>query len=171
MKNKFEKGFTLIEVIIYTAIIGLVLTSIISLTLSFTFVKNKSYAIQEVNNSLRLGLDLMSQKIKSAQDVNLVDSIFNSDPGTLSLAMADADKNPTIINLNQDDGVLQIKEGAFDPVYITGNKIKITNLTFSSATASSSKESIVIMLTASYQGDSKDFFYTQSGQTAVNVRK
>lgn len=168
-----NKGFTLIEVLIYMAILGLVVSGFVSFSLSISDSRNKNYVIQEVQANGRLALELISQKILSSNGVNIGLSTFDSDPGILSLSMFNGSKNPTLINLNQDDGILQITEGSDNSIYITSDEVKITNLVFTDLTSTSEKASIRIQITIKYdnQGDNVNYEYSQSLQTAVNLRQ
>jgi len=167
-----KKGFTLIETLIYVGIIGLVITSFIGFAVSISSTKSKVYVTQEVQANARMALNLITQKILSANGVNIGASTFDTDPGVLSLSMADGDKNPTIISLSQNNGVLQITEGTADPVNITSNKVLITNLVFTNLTSTSDKENIKIELTAEYITTNDVVYqYSQNLQTAVSLRQ
>ncbi len=175
--NEFKNnihGFTLVEVLIYIAIIGLVMTSFLYFGTAIFDYRNKSYVVQEVQANERLALGLISQKIRGAKDVNIASSTFNTDPGVLSLVMDNSSKNPTVIKLNQNDGVLQITEGNATATALTVQKVKITNLAFTNLTATSSiDDDIGINLTAQYNNANQDvkYNYSDSVETAVSLRR
>ncbi|MDD4333102.1 MAG: prepilin-type N-terminal cleavage/methylation domain-containing protein [Patescibacteria group bacterium] len=181
MKNKFIKiklisqksGFTFIETLIYLAIVGLVVVGLVSFALSISGTQNKNYAVQEAQVNARIAIDIISQRIKASSGVNIGASVFGSDPGVLSLSMADAGKNPTIINLNQDDGTLQITEGASAPVALTSNKVKVTNLVFTNLGHVNKRRNIGVDITVAYNADNSDIYfnYSESLHTAVSIRK
>ncbi len=166
------KGFTLIETIIYIALIGMVILNFVFFTISIINSRNKSYVQQEVQANARVALDLMAQKIRGATWLNTTTSVFSTDPGVLSLEMIDGLVSPTVFSLNQDDGVLEITEAGSDPVTLTSNEIKITNLIFTNLTGTSSRSHVRIELTAEYIYDEDVVFrYSQNLQTAVSLRK
>jgi len=174
MNIKKQKGFTLIETIIYIAIIGLALTSFVVFLVSIIDSRDKNYVIQEVQANARTSLNLISQSIREARDVNIESSIFNTDPGTISLEMNDSNKNPTIIDLNQDDGILRIKQGIGDYIELNSNNIKVTQLIFKNLTKDeSNKKNIGIQMVFEYNNQSGDleFDYSQSIQTAISLRQ
>ena len=77
MKNKTkmkQNGFTLVETLIYLGIIGAVMTSFLYFSVSIFDYRNKSYAVQEVQANGRMALNLISQKIRSAKDINIYSS-------------------------------------------------------------------------------------------------
>ena len=86
--------------------------------------------------------------------------------------MADASKNPTIINLDQDNGTLQIKEGSGSEVAIVSNEVQVTNLIFTNLTGSSTRENIGMELSIEYKhtGD-KYYNYKNSLRSSASVRE
>ena len=168
-----RKGFTLIETLIYIAIVGIVIGGFVAFTFTISDSRNKNYVVQEVQANARVSLNLISQRIMAANGINTGASIFDADPGVLSLSMADSSKNPTILNLSGDDGQLQIKEGAGDIVIITADEVKITNLVFTNLTGTSDIPNVGVELTVEFNnlGTDVDFNYDQSWQTSVSLRQ
>lgn len=165
-------GFTLIEILIYISIIGLVLVGFITFAISISNFKEKVYVEQEVQANSRVALNLITQKILTADGVNVGSSIFGLDPGVLSLSMADPNKNPTIISLTADDGQLQIQEGMSDAITTTSKKVKVTNLVFTNLTSTSDRSNIKIKLTIEYiDTDDVIYKYSYSLETAVSLRQ
>jgi type II secretory pathway pseudopilin PulG len=166
------KGFTLIETLIYIAIIGTAISSFVVFSISIGNSRNKSYVIQEVHGNARVALDLISQRIRNASSVNISASTFDIDPGVLSLAMVDSTKNQTLINLTGNDGTLQITEGVSSALPIVSDEVKITNLIFTNLTASSAREHIRIQMTVEYaKSDDVYYTYAKSFQTAESLRQ
>src|SRR3989338_783118 len=122
LKNK--RGFTLIETVIYVAIIAGLLVALTSFILAISGSKNKSYSQQEVNANARLALSMISHKTKFASGVNFSTSTFGVHPGVLSLSMTSSTLNPTIFSLD-DSGRLILTEGAGASKFITSPQIKI----------------------------------------------
>ena len=169
MKNK---GSTLVEILIYVAILGMVISSFIYFAVSISDSRGKVYVEQEVQANSRVALNLITQKILSANGVNVGSSVFDLDPGSLSLSMADGAKNPTIISLTADDGQVQIQEGLSGAVSITSDEVRVTNLVFTNLTSTSDKPNIKIELTVEYivTGD-VIYEYTYSLETAISLRQ
>ena len=140
--------------------------------MSISNSRNKNYVVQEVQANARVALDIIGQRVRAASGVNIGSSTFGSDPGVLSLVMTDGAKNPTIINLDQDDGVLQITEGLSGAVSLTSDEVKITNLVFTNLTPSGERENIKVEMTVEYaSAEDVEFSYSQSYQTAVSLRQ
>lgn len=170
-KSNQQNGFTLVETIIYLAIMAIVMTSFLYFGSAIFDYRHKVYAVQEVQANERMAINFLSQKIREAKDVNIGQSIFNTDPGVLSLTMDDSNRNPTIISLNQDDGVLQITEGIFAPVAITSENVKIKNLVFTNLSSQSIKN-IKFNLTVEYShGQNSKDSYSNDLEIAVSLRR
>ncbi|MEK7150814.1 MAG: prepilin-type N-terminal cleavage/methylation domain-containing protein [Patescibacteria group bacterium] len=170
MKN--AKGFTLVELIIYIGILSVMVVGLVSFALSMTSARTKTYTNQNVQANARMTLDIIMQKIRTAQSVNIGVSVFGIDPGVLSLQMADPLKNPTIINLSANDGRLQITEGVGVPIYLTDNETEVSNLLFTNLTQSGEREHIKIDLMVRYvNAASVDYSYSWSGSSAASVRQ
>lgn len=169
MMNK--RGFTMIEMLIYVAIVGGILSSFVSFAISLSNSRNKTYAIQEVQANAREALNIVTQKIRSASGINANGSVFGLDPGYLSLVMPSAAVNPTIISLNHDNGVIEIKEGLSASTTIMADEVKVANLIFTNLT-DGNRENVRINMTVEYDNPNNDpdFAYTQTLQTAVSVR-
>lgn len=165
LKNK--KGFTLIEVIIYVAILGIIVVSFVSFVLAISSVRNKSYVVSEVNSNLRIAMDLISQKIRSAEAVT--SPLSGAVSTSLELDMPNPE--PTTVFALQD-GVLHLTEDIITENMITNPEINITELKFTNLGASGKRDSLRIEMAAEYRNaGSRDFQYSNSLKTTVNLRK
>ncbi|PLX28388.1 hypothetical protein C0581_02565 [Candidatus Parcubacteria bacterium] len=170
--RKRNKGFTLVEALIYLAIIGGVIGAFVSFSLSVSQSRGKTYVVQEVQANSRLALDTITQTIQSASGINISSSTFDIDPGILSLQMSSSTLNPTVISLSQDDGVLQMTEGVESPVFFTSNEVRISNLQFIRLNQGNNRQNIRVLMTIEYGADQDvNYMYSQSLQTAVSLRK
>lgn len=166
------KGFTLVETIIYIAIISGVLLTFVSFSWNISNAKNKVRAQTEVQANIRIALNMIAQKIQSAASVSTTQSVFNVDPGVLYLNMNSSTLNPTIFSLSSDNGQLQIKEGNYTTSTVTTAQVGVTNLIFTNLSVSSTKENVGINMGVSFDASSDvSYRYSQSLQTAVSVRE
>ncbi|MFZ2190425.1 MAG: GIY-YIG nuclease family protein [Candidatus Magasanikiibacteriota bacterium] len=171
-REKNSAGFTLVETIIYVAIIGGIIATFISFSLNISNARNKTYVQEETQANARVVLNIITQKIQSASGVNTSASVFGVDPGVLSLAMSSSTLNPTIINLSADNGRLQIKEGDNATTTITTAQVQVNNLVFNNFSASSTRENIGVDLNVSFVSSTDiNFQSSQTLHTAVSVRE
>lgn len=95
IKNQIRSGFTLIETIIYLAIVSTILVSISYLILDILGGQTKSITTNEVNHNLRFISHILSQDISAAQDI----SSLTADTLILDMASDDITYNFDAINL------------------------------------------------------------------------
>src|SRR3989338_8616445 len=118
-----HSGFTLIELLIYVAIIGGVAITFVAYILSVSQARNKIFAASETQGNGRVALAIISQRIRLASAVSVVN------PGRLSLLMPDGTN--MIIDLSPTSA-LQITESGVPPIIfkVTSDKVKVSNLVF-----------------------------------------
>jgi prepilin-type N-terminal cleavage/methylation domain-containing protein len=170
-RHSNQNGFTLIELIIYVAVVGMVLVAFVGYSINVLQSKQKTNNQLEAQFNARFTLQRITQEIREASGVNTGDSIFGADPGRLSLVKYTAAKNPTIIDLTADDGEVQIQYGASAAESITTDQVQITNLTFNNVSGPAGKKAIQIQLTVKI--DNADVFYQTEVtlDSTVNLRK
>ncbi len=162
-----KKGFTLIEVLIYITIIGVVVSGFIAFTLSISNSRSKNYVMQEVQANSRVALGLISQKIRLAEDV-ITPSEGNS-TSTLILDMPAPDPNLTFSITN---GILGITEGVGNPTPITSGEVNVSNLSFTNWAIAGERDNIRVEMTVEYKNpSSKEYEYSQNLQTSVSIRQ
>lgn len=166
-----EKGFTLVETIIYVALIGLLGATIVRFTIGVSNTRNKNFATQEVQGQSRVILQMISQRIRAATGLTVASSTFGIDPGVLTLTMSDSSKNPTVIDLTADDGRLRIKEGNSPARIISNNNLKITNLVFTDLTSTSLRENLRVQMIVGYDSTDINFNVSQDLQTSASLRQ
>ena len=153
-----NRGFSLLEASIYLVLV-IIIMPLIAMLLFFT-VDNRARS----NNSSLLLLegervvDLITQTIKQAQEINQPAIGVSGD--SLSLMMLNENQNPTIFNLV--NGSINIKEGVGDALPLTSNKIVVTNLIFTNASKGATPGLISIEFSLSAQNFSKKFYVSAS---------
>ena len=143
-RNKifFKKGFTMLEMIIYMAMLGvisiLMTHSFMAMTKSFGAVKLS----RDVNESALVAMERISREIRSAYDINTDDSVLGSSPGRLSLiSLNDMGATTTIKLYMQGADIYVEKEGLF-PEPLTSSSTLATGLIFNRIIASSTSEAV-----------------------------
>ena len=165
--KKNNQGFTFIETLIYLAIVGVVISSFISFSLSITAARNKAYVVQEVQANTRMALGLIARTIRQAGGV--LNPASGTAAGSLTLDMPGPDPD---IMFSLTSGILYITEGVGDPVAITSDEVNIVNLVFTNLALSTDKDNIRVEITAEYgNSGSLEYAYSQSLRTAVSIRQ
>lgn len=154
-----NKGFTLIEIITYIgllALIGLIMATFITQT-----AKLNAYAQinEELLNNARRAVEIMTQEIKYASSVYAPTSVFDTNPGQLSLETT-KNKPPqeerTYVDIYQDNGKLYIKREDSDPELVVSENIKVTELTFNHLKPAATKEAVRLKITMAYESPAKE---------------
>jgi len=173
LKKKLQSphGFTLFETLISIALLIIIVGSLGGFVISLQNARAQVTSVHEVDANLRMALDVISQRIRSAQGVNIASSIFDIDPGVLSLEMADGAVNPTVFRLTSDNSILQIQEGVGDPRALTTGSVNVSNLVFSHNSPADEPENIGVSLTIDYAFPSQPYAdFTHTATTSNTVR-
>ena len=171
-KAKKYFGFTLIESIITIGLIVAIAGSFAGFVVYIMNARSSVQSMQEVDGNLRVALDVVSRKIRNANGVNIGMSVFDSDPGVLSLSMPTPSADPTIFQLDQDNGILVMREGSSQPVSLTTNEVQLTRLIFSLLSGTPSRENISITLDGENSSEDDSYVsFTHSIRTSVSVRQ
>lgn len=167
-----RKGFTLIETIIYIAIIGGILVTFVNFGFNISDARDKTFVTEETQHNSRTAMEFITREIRSANSVDLINSVFNTDPGILYLNMSNSSTNPTIISLSSDDGRLQVKRGANATSTITSEKVIVSNLVFTNLSVSSTKENVGVNLQVEYATSTDiNFFARQNLSFSASTRE
>ena len=137
IKNVTEDGFTLMELLIYTALFVIISVVTISLFIQIVSVTETYRRNRESLDNARRAMDVITQEIKHAKSVYTPTSVLGSHPGQLSLETtrdADAEtikETTTYVDFYLDADHLYLKrEGQNSPQIITSEKVKVSNLVF-----------------------------------------
>lgn len=146
IRKTFE-GFTLIELILYMAIVSVVTTSLISF--GWNIINNgiKSTVDEEVYSNGRYIAEKIKYEIRNASGINTVNTT------SISLSESNPADNPTVINLSSSR--VTIKKGAAAAVSLNSNDTAISNLVFTNYSSLDNKtKNIQFSFTIFYKANS-----------------
>jgi prepilin-type N-terminal cleavage/methylation domain-containing protein len=149
-KLNTQKGFSLLELIIYIAIIGVFLVSVIQFTTTIIRAGEKAKVLNEVQQNARFAMERMKREIRTADGVNTGSSTFSSHPGVLSLEHDTPALDPTVFDLSS--GTLQITQGAGSAIDLTSSKVEVSNFVLHDRSVSGRTRNIQIQLTVGWAG-------------------
>lgn len=135
MKAFRTRGYSLLEMIIYIAILALLLVVIISLTISITVSARGIKASKLVENSGIFALERIVRETRLASTVNGT-SVFGTNPGTLSLTTGTTTRT---VDFYVSSGQIYVRENGVVQGALTEASTTVTNLTFNLITSSSSQ--------------------------------
>lgn len=162
-----NKGFTLVETLIYVSIIGVVIANFINFGLNVTSSRNKTHVVQEVQSNLRVATEVISSKIKEAKDIISPTEGENDQSLTIDLG-----PDGPLATFSVIDNVLYYteEEGVSEP--ITSNEVVVENLAFTNTASPGDKENISMDIKIRYNySTSIDYTYSDEWQTAISLRR
>ncbi len=119
-------GYTLIELLLYISIVGVLLTTATIFFGTVADARIKNQTISEVNQQGVAVLELIAQTVRNANTITAPSA--GTTANSLTVTVPNASLSPTIINLNGT--TLQIKEGAASAVPLTNSKVQVSTLQF-----------------------------------------
>lgn len=149
MKNmlfKNNKGFTLVELLLYISIVGAMILSVSAFLPLFMESRVKNQTISEVEQQGTQVLQLITQTIRNAETVTSPSQGVSA--SSLTLDVVDVAKDPTIFDLS--GSTIRIKEGVGSPISLTSSRVTGSSITFHNLSRTSTPGTIRIQFTISH---------------------
>ena len=167
-----RRGFTFIELLVYIAILSIVMTAIFSFFLWSNKANTKSKASREVLDSMNYAIEIMSSEIKEASSIYAPTTVFDSNPGQLSLVTKKylpTGETTSYIDLYICGTQLCMKKESQLPVAITSDRVEVSGLIFREIATSSTAISIQISLLIQYKNPDNKPEYQASAENTITV--
>lgn len=145
-----KKGTSLIELLIYIAIMVFMMASILSFISYSKKNSSKNEAINEVEFQGGEMVEMISQQIRNAKEINI--PLAQTNNSQLAITVDSAIESPTIIDLL--NGKMRIKRGAIAANELNSNKIIVSNLIFNNFSNPSTKGSVSFQFDVKYSNAS-----------------
>lgn len=130
-RNRFRKGFSFIEVILYVALVSLVSTAILSFTLEIFEIARRDRSAHAVLSDARGAVERMRFLIRGAEEVDVDASRFSDADGRLVLKKNGS--GGTYI-LSVRDGVLEVQDDG-ESMALTSDGSRVRSLIFHDGTS------------------------------------
>lgn len=140
----------LIELLVYVAVLGIVLASLLTFLLWVVKSQTKTDAMRQVLAAGQRTLEVFSREAAGATSVYTPTSMFGSSPGQVSLETAQylpAGETSSYIDFYKCEDKLCMKRESQNPLTITSDKVSLTNLTFLRLVTGQNRSSLQITLT------------------------
>lgn len=150
---KRERGFTVIETLVYIAILGVVVSTAIYFLANTFKTYSKIYAQKEVAVNIQYVLDAMTEEIKFSKNIYSPTSAFDQDNGQISV---ETSQNPpvgettTFIDFYLDNGRIYMKKEGQTELPLTSNQVKINKLRFTLLNPANAPEGTQIFIEGQY---------------------
>lgn len=167
------EGFTLLEFMIYFALIAVVVGAITTFSIDVIRTRSKTAVIAEVEQNMRFGMQRILRTVRQASKLNVGASTFNDDNGVLSVDMVAASNTPTVFDLS--GGVLRIKEGSAPAAPLTSPLVTVTKLRFAKDNLGGNNNAVTTEMTVVWSGGDgggdATFTYSASASATAVIRK
>jgi prepilin-type N-terminal cleavage/methylation domain-containing protein len=165
-----NSGFTLLEMLIYILIIGVILVAVTGFSFQFLATRAKASALQETERNAQLAAARIAAEVREAQDLDVPGSTFSANPSTLSLILADGTKSPTIFSVS--GGVLRVKQGTGAVLPLTSSKVQVSEFVIDNlSTANGKDKSVRIHIKTSFLTDLGIYTADSTVETTAQVKK
>lgn len=166
--HKKNKGFTLIELMLYMSLFVVIFTALFASLNIFYSNKIKNRTILEVEQQGQLISILISQEIRNAQSI--LSPLIGSSSDVLSLEHLDVSKNPISFSLLNGKMIVSEDSNIFN---LSNSKIEISNLNFENNSIASGTQSIFFSFDVSYESssDRREYKYDQNFSGTANLLK
>jgi len=162
-----EKGYTLLELLLYIAIIGVLLTAVTTFFGVTADARVKNQTVAEVNDQATSIMDYMTQTIRNATSITSPAAAASG--VSLTLVVPTGSLSPTVFSLSGT--TLQVKEGAAAAVPLTSNDVQISSLTFMNLTRSGTSGTVQISFTINRvnPGSHNEFDYQKTFTASAEI--
>ena len=120
LNSQTTRGFTLIELILYVALVAIFITSAVLFSLDLIYGREKSHQQQIVQQNVRIALGRITYEIERANDIQSVNSN--------QIVLDNGGGSTTTIELSGEN--VQITTGGQGPYNLTSNQVSVDALNF-----------------------------------------
>ncbi len=166
MKKKFNKGYSLVELLIYVGILSMVTSVVVMMLFSFSKSYRSVSAMRLAENSAIYSMERMVRDTMSASSVDIANSVLGTSPGVLTLIETNGVVSTTT-KFYVDSGVLKIDVNGVYLGPLTSSRSSVTNLVFRSM---SNDISNAVKIDLSVRGVSGDAVKDKTYHTTVVLR-
>ena len=148
MKNnmQYKQGFSLVEMLIYVAILSLIVSALVLTATSLLRTLAYMQTTSDITEAATVAIERITREIRFADAVNTGASTLGTHPGTLVMSSIDENDNPTTVTISVSGGRIMFAEGSEAAAPLTHAGITISNLTFTHFT-STETEAVRVELT------------------------
>lgn len=171
--QRYRRGFTLVEVLLYTGIVSVILSAIVFFLMIILSAQTRNQVIAEVEQQ---GIQAMQVITKNIENTKLISSpTRNGNPTSiLTMDMVGQGLNADVLSFALADKMIYMQKGSFTPVALLNNQVEVSNLSFQDLANDGSHNAIVrVEFTVNYKnpGERADYSYSQAFYGSATVRE
>lgn len=148
-----KKGVSLIEIIVYVALLGGISVFIANSLIHITNAYHRARAEREVISNARLLLEAINKSVSQAQAVYAPTSRFDDDAGQLSLVTvigADPEHETAYLDYYVDNGRLYRRAEGENETPLSASTVRISKFRLERIVQSTNREAVRVTLEAQY---------------------
>lgn len=168
-RERGNKGFTLVELLLYTSISAAMLTVIVTFLFVLMQSRIKNQTIAEVEQQGAHVLQIMTQSVRNAEGIVIPAS--GNAASVLQVDVLEASNDPT--TFDAVSGSMRMTEGAGDPISLTSPLVTVTDLQFENLSRQGTPGTVRITFTVSRANvDGKsEYNYSKTFYGSTNIRR
>lgn len=169
MEARHRRAFTLVELLLYVSMAGVLILAVSVLMAAIMNARIKNRTVAEVEQQGARAIALITQTVRNADAINA--PTIGTSAMTLSLNTYSGSLNPTFFDVS--GGVLRVTEGAGSPVALTNSKVAVSNLSFQNLSYSGTPGLVRVQFTLGYVNNSgrNEYDYSRSFAASAALRQ
>lgn len=163
-----DGGFSMLELIVYIGLVGVVLTAAVLFSVEFVTAKAKASAVSGVSRAASFALERMAYEIRMSDGIDYDMSAFGPDPGILQLRSSVPSADPVVFSVT--DGRLYAQWGAGAPAALTPSDVVVSGFTLEDVSVRPRFRSVRIRLTVDRSADEAGDSYSSRVMMETTAR-
>jgi competence protein ComGC len=156
-------GFTIMELLIFSAIFALVMISFITILVAITRIQSRQSAVAEVNQQSQFLLEQIQYYVERSSLVEMNQDVVTS---TLKLRMAASAEDPTYIYVSSS--MVYLKQTATGtPQALTTSRVNVTSLVFTKHSSASGHDSVSVSFVVANNTPNVTQQFSEALRTAI----
>ena len=128
--SMFHRGISLVETLLYTAILSIVLLVVAETLIAVTRSSGNLRAAQRIERDAGFALERMVREIRDAEAVDAAGSTLGAHPGVLALNATTVSGSPRAVLFYLENGVVYLKEDGVVVGPLSSAQTSAANLVF-----------------------------------------
>ncbi|MDO8555269.1 MAG: type II secretion system protein [bacterium] len=171
MKHKKNNGFSLVETIVYTAILAVTTIFVVNSLLKTVSAFNSFRVSKQINAAAINSMERMTREIKSSSQIDTNNSVFDINPGKLIINKNDPGTGaPITLEFSVANSRLTIKKDNESPIALTSSGTEVSNLVFRQVATSTDLHSKAIKIELTIKSGYGNYQKTENFYDTVVLR-
>ncbi len=128
--KKFNKGFSLVEILIYVGIFSIISIAVITSSVVVISSFSKTRDIRNILETGNVVFERMTREIRQSSGVDTSNSVLGSSPGSLQLNSTDESGNARTVKFIIENGSLNLYQNGALVDNLLGSDVSVSSLIF-----------------------------------------